>query len=70
MLVAGAWPIFPTNSDADAVTGVLRQLAKRFRYSSSMPKVMNSSLPNENLLRDWNPGHFETFKTEFEGAAI
>ena len=69
VLVAEAWPMFQANSDAAAVVGVLRQLANRFRWPLSVPQVMNPSLPSENLLRDWNSGHFETFKAELGEAA-
>ena len=56
-------------ADADAVSGVLRQIANKLIYSLSVPRVMNPSLQNENLLRDFDPDHFETFKMKLDEAA-
>lgn len=69
VMVAEAWPFFSQSSDAGAVTGVLRQLAQKFRYSSSVPTVMNPSLHGENLLRDLDPEHLETISTKVAEAA-
>ena len=38
-------------------------------FSFSAPRVMNPSLPNENLLRDLDPDHFETYRTKLNEAA-
>ena len=68
VLVANAWPLFLyTNSDAHAVSGVLNQLANRFRYS--VPRVMNPSLQRVDLLRDWDRGHHEAFRARLNEAA-
>ena len=69
VMVAEAWPFLPWNSDADAVSGVLRQITNKLLYSLSLPRVTNPSLQNENLLRDFDPDHFETFKMELSEAA-
>ena len=69
VLVAQAWPLFASNSYADAVSGVLRQLSNNLMFSFSVPRVMNPSLQNENLLRDFDPDHLETFKTKLDEAA-
>ena len=69
VMVAEAW-LFPFwNSDADAVAGVLRQIASKLNYSFSVPQVMNPSLRNENLLRDFDPDYIETLKTTLSEAA-
>ena len=69
-MIAQAWPFFlSSNSDAGAVSGVLRQLANNLMFSFSVPRVMNPSLPNENLLRDLNPDHFATYGTRLNEAA-
>ena len=65
-MVANAWPTY-ANSDARAVSGVLRQLANSFHYS--VPMVMNPSLQRENLLRDWDRGHHEVFRAKLDEAA-
>ena len=68
-MVAEAW-LFPFwNSDADAVAGVLRQIANKLNYSFSVPHVMNPSLRNENLLRDFDPDYIEALKTTLSEAS-
>ena len=70
VMIAQAWPFFlSSDSDAGAVSGVLRQLANNLMFSFSAPRVMNPSLPNENLLRDLDPDHFETYRTKLNEAA-
>ena len=66
VMVAEAWPFLFWNSDADAVSTVLRQIANKLIHSFSVPQVMNSSLHNENLLRDFDTGHLETFETKLD----
>ena len=69
-MIAQVWSSFlSSNSDAGAVSGVLRQLANSLMFSFSAPRVMNPSLLNENLLRDLDPNHFETYKTKLTEAA-
>ena len=59
----------PRNGSADAVSGVLRQIANKLIYSFSVSQVINPSLHNENLLRDFDTDHRETFKTKLDEAA-
>ena len=56
VMIAQAWPFFASSSDADAVSDVLRQLSNGFWFSFSVPRLMNPSLQNENLFRDFDPG--------------
>lgn len=70
VMIAQAWPFFLlSNSDAGAVSAVLRQLANNLIISFSAPRVMNPSLPNENLLRDLDSDHFDTYRTRLNEAA-
>ena len=70
VMIAQAWPfLLSSDSDAGAVSGVLRQLANGLMLSFSAPRVMNPSLLDENLLRDLDPAHFETYKTRLTEAA-
>ena len=69
VMIAQHWPIFLSNSDADAVSGVLRQLSNNLMFSYSAPRLMNPSLQNENLLRDFDDNHLEAFKTGLNEAA-
>ncbi len=69
VMTAQAWPLFlSSDSDAGAVSGVLRQLANNLMFSFSATRVMNPSLPNENLLRDFDPDHLETLKIKLNEA--
>ena len=68
VMIAQAWP-FLANSDADAISRVLRNLANNLRFSFSVPRVMNPSLQNENLLRDLEPDQLETLKAGLSEAA-
>ncbi len=69
VMTAQAWPILQSTSDAIAVSGVLRQLSNNLMFSFSDPRLMNPSLQNENLLRDFDPDHFDAFKTRLNEAA-
>ena len=68
VMIAQAWPLL-ANSDADAVSAVLRQLSNNLLFSLSVLWVMNPSLRNENLLRDFNPDQVEAFRTKVGEAA-
>ena len=69
VMIAQAWPILQSGSDADAVSGVLRQLSNNLMFSYSTPRIMNPSLQNENLLRDFDDDHLQAFKTSLDEAA-
>ena len=69
VMIAQAWPILLSNSDADAVSGVLRQLSNSLMFSFSAPWIMNPSLQNENLLRDFDHDHLQAFKARLDEAA-
>ncbi len=69
VMIAQAWPILLSSSDADAVSGVLRQLSNNHMFSYSAPRTMNPSLQNENLLRDCDDYHIEALKTKLTEAA-
>ena len=69
VMIAQAWPILLSSSDADAVSGVLRQLSNNLMFSFSTPRLMNPSLQNENLLRDFDDDHLRAFKTRLDEAA-
>lgn len=69
VMIAQAWPLLLSNSDADAVSGVVRQLSNSLMFSYSAPRIMNPSLQNENLLRDFDDDHLEAFKTSLTEAA-
>ena len=69
VMIAQAWPILLSSSDADAVSGVLRQLSNNLMLSFSAPRLMNPSLQNENLLRDLDDDHLQSFKTRLNEAA-
>ena len=69
VMIAQAWPLLLSNSDADAVSGVLRQLSNNLMFSNSTPRIMNPSLQSENLLRDFDDGHLLAFKARLNEAA-
>ena len=66
VLIANTWPPY-ANSDAAAVSGVLRHIATN--YSFSRPTAMNPSLPGEDLLGNWSHQHHDVFMTELGAAA-
>ena len=69
VMIAQAWPIFASTSDAAALSGVLRQLSNNLPFRPSALRILNPSLPNENLLRDLDPEQFETYRTRLIEAA-
>ena len=69
VMIAQAWPFFSSNSDAAAVSGVLRQLSNSLLFTYSAPRISNPSLQEENLLRDLGPDQFETYRTRLTEAA-
>ena len=69
VMIAQAWPILLSSSDADAVSGVLRQLSNSLMFSYSAPRIMNPSLQSENLLRDFDLDHLQAFRTRLDEAA-
>lgn len=69
VMTAQAWPLFASHSDAVAVSRVLRQLSNNLLFTSSAPRIVNPSLPDENLLRDLDPDQFETYGTKLKEAA-
>ncbi len=62
VMIAHVWPILQSSSDGDAVSGVLRQLSNNLMLSYSTPRLMNPSLQNENLLRDFDDDHLQAFR--------
>ena len=66
VLVANSWSSF-ANTDAGAVTGVLRNVATNFSFVR--PTAMNPSLPSEDLLSNWSRQHHDVFMTELSAAA-
>ena len=66
VVMANSWP-FLANSDASAVSGVLRQISTSFSYTR--PTAMNPSLQSENLLRGWIRDNHEVFMTELRASA-
>ena len=66
VLIANSWPSF-ANSDAAAVSGVLRYIATNNNFAR--PTAMNPSLPGEDLLGNWSHQHHDVFMTELGAAA-
>ena len=66
VMLANSWPIY-VNSDAEAVSGVLRQMSSNFSYMR--PTAMNPSLWSEDLLKDWSRDGQEVFMTELRASA-
>ena len=66
VMMANSWP-FLANSDASAVSGVLRQISTSFSYTR--PTAMNPSLRSEDLLRGWIRDNHEVFMTELRASA-
>ena len=66
VLIANSWPFF-ANSDAAALSGVLRHVATY--YSFVRPTAMNPSVSNEDLLSSWSHQHYDVFMMELSAAA-
>ena len=66
VVMANSWPLY-ANSDASAVSDVLRQISTSFSFTR--PTAMNPSLRSEDLLRDWSRDNHEVFMTELRVSA-
>ena len=66
VLITNSWPSY-ANSDAAAVSGVLRHVATYFSFVRLT--AMNPSLPNEDLLSNWSRLNQDVFMTELNAAA-
>ena len=66
VVVVNSWPYY-ANSDASAVSGVLRQISTSFGFTR--PTAINPSLRSEDLLRNWSRDNREVFMTELRAAA-
>lgn len=66
VMMANCWPLY-TNSDASAVSGILRQISNRFTHT--WPTAMNPSLWGEDLLRDWSSDNYRGFMTKLRASA-
>ena len=66
VMLANSWPLH-ANSDASAVSGVLRQMSTSFIFLS--PTATNPSLLSEDLLRDWSRDNHEVFLSELRASA-